>query len=95
MAHRALLVTSITIVAAAIFGGTADAQATAGPASAAPATATPAALPWNAPAVGAQAPDFELSGATRFGLLKTPVRLSDFRDKTVVLAFFAQARTKG
>jgi len=90
MAHRALLVKSITIAAAAIFGGAADAQTTA-----AQATATPAVPPWNAPAVGAQAPDFELSGATRFGLLKTPVRLSDFRDKTVVLAFFPQARTKG
>jgi hypothetical protein len=57
--------------------------------------AAPATQPWDAPAVGAQAPDFELAGATRYGLLKTPIRLSDFRDKTVVIAFFAQARTKG
>jgi peroxiredoxin len=41
------------------------------------------------------APDFALPGSTKYGLLKTPVRLSDFRGKTVVLAFFYQARTKG
>lgn len=47
------------------------------------------------PDVGAMAPDFSLTGATRFGVLRDPVRLSDFRGKTVVLAFFYQARTKG
>jgi len=47
------------------------------------------------PGVGAQAPDFTLPGATRYGLLKAPVRLSDYRGQTVVLAFFYQARTKG
>lgn len=47
------------------------------------------------PAVGALAPDFALPGATRYGLLRAPVRLSDFRGKTVVLAFFIRARTKG
>ena len=41
------------------------------------------------------APDFSIPGATRFGLLRDPVRLSDFRGQTVVLAFFFQARTKG
>jgi peroxiredoxin len=41
------------------------------------------------------APDFAISGATRYGLLKEPVRISDFRGKTVVLAFFYRARTKG
>ena len=41
------------------------------------------------------APDFTLAGATRYGLLKTPVKLSDYRGRTVVLAFFYQARTKG
>ena len=41
------------------------------------------------------APDFTLTGATRYGLLKTPVKLSDYRGRTVVLAFFYQARTKG
>ena len=49
----------------------------------------------NGPAVGSVAPDFTLQGATRYGLLKTPVRLSDYRGQTVVLAFFYQARTKG
>jgi hypothetical protein len=48
-----------------------------------------------APGVNDVAPDFTLNGATRYGLLKTPVRLSDYRGRTVVLAFFYQARTKG
>lgn len=47
------------------------------------------------PQVGDIAPDFSLPGATRYGLLENPVRLSDFRGSTVVLAFFYQARTKG
>ncbi len=47
------------------------------------------------PAVGSVAPDFTLPGATRYGLLRTPVRLSDYRGQTVVLEFFVQARTKG
>jgi hypothetical protein len=47
------------------------------------------------PGVGTVAPDFTLPGATRYGLLKAPVRLSDYRGQTVVLAFFYQARTKG
>ena len=41
------------------------------------------------------APDFSLPGATRYGLLAAPVKLSDFRGKTVVIAFFYVARTKG
>jgi peroxiredoxin len=41
------------------------------------------------------APDFTVSGATRYGLLKSPIRLSDLRGQTVVLAFFVQARTRG
>lgn len=45
--------------------------------------------------VGVVAPDFALPGATRFGLLKNPVHLSDFKGKTVVLAFFFKARTRG
>lgn len=45
--------------------------------------------------VGVAAPDFELPGATRYGVLKNPVRLSDFKGKTVVLAFFFKARTRG
>ena len=47
------------------------------------------------PKVNDVAPDFTLSGADRYGLLKTPVRLSDYRGRTVVLAFFFQARSKG
>ncbi len=47
------------------------------------------------PEVGALAPDFSLPGATRYGLLRDPVHLSDFRGKTVVLAFFYRARSKG
>lgn len=60
------------------------------PAGGATASAPAAGLP-----VGSVAPDFALGGATRYGLLKAPVRLSDFRGQTVVLAFFYQARTKG
>jgi peroxiredoxin Q/BCP len=46
-------------------------------------------------AIGAVAPDFALPGGTRYGRLAEPVRLSDFKGKTVVLAFFFRARTKG
>jgi len=45
--------------------------------------------------IGAVAPDFTMKGATRYGVLAKPIRLSDFKGKTVVLAFFYQARTKG
>ena len=45
--------------------------------------------------IGEAAPDFQIDGATRFGVLRDPVTLSDFRGKTVVLAFFFRARTKG
>lgn len=45
--------------------------------------------------VGAVAPDFALSGATRYGVLRDSVRLSDYKGKTVVLAFFFRARTRG
>ena len=47
------------------------------------------------PKVGDVAPDFSLAGATRYGLLKNPVRLSDYKGETVVLAFFFKARTRG
>ena len=46
-------------------------------------------------AVGAMAPDFALAGATRYGVLDQQVKLSDFRGKTVVIAFFPRARTRG
>ena len=48
-----------------------------------------------APDVGQMAPDFSLPGATRYGLLKAPVKLFDYRGQTVVLAFFPKARTRG
>ena len=47
------------------------------------------------PAVGSVAPDFTLPGATRYGLLAKPASLWDYRGKTVVLAFFFRARTRG
>lgn len=45
--------------------------------------------------VGDAAPDFEIPGATRHGILEQPVSLSDYRGETVVLAFFYKARTGG
>ena len=45
--------------------------------------------------VGVDAPDFALAGATRYGVLRDSVRLSDYKGKTVVLAFFFRARTRG
>jgi len=45
--------------------------------------------------VGAVAPDFSIPGATRYGELRDEVRLSDFAGKTVVLAFFFRARSRG
>jgi len=57
---------------------------------------TPAAPPpQTGPKVGEVAPDFSLPGATRYGLLRDPVQLSAMRGKTVVLAFFFKARTRG
>ena len=46
-------------------------------------------------AVGEMAPDFALPGATRYGVLQSPVKLSDYRGETVVLAFFFRVRTPG
>lgn len=46
-------------------------------------------------AVGSVAPDFAIPGATRYGVLQNAVRLSDLGGKTVVLAFFFKARTRG
>jgi AhpC/TSA family len=63
-------------------------------AASAAAQAVPAPVP-APPSVGQLAPDFSLPGATRYGLLAAPVKLSDFRGKTVVIAFFYVARTKG
>lgn len=55
----------------------------------------PAASGTPPPEVGSLAPDFSLAGATRFGVLRDSLHLSDLRGKTVVLAFFYRARTKG
>lgn len=46
-------------------------------------------------AVGELAPEIEVAGATRHGVLMNPVKLSDLRGETVVLAFFFKARTGG
>jgi AhpC/TSA family len=63
--------------------------------AAVPAARAQAAAQYPLLAVGQPAPDFALTGATRYGVLRDPVRLSDFRGKTVVLAFFFKARTPG
>ena len=54
--------------------------------------AAPAAPPIE---IGATAPGFSMPGATRFGVLRNPIHLRDFKGKTVVLAFFYKARTRG
>jgi len=71
------------------------ALAAAGAAAAQQPATPPAPAPPPALEVGAVAPDFTLPGATRFGTLRAPIRLSDFKGKTVVLAFFFKARTRG
>jgi cytochrome oxidase Cu insertion factor (SCO1/SenC/PrrC family) len=85
------MLTKARIAASIAIAATSIAAASAGHAQATAAAATVPA----GPAVNEIAPDFTLMGADRYGLLKTPVRLSDYRGRTVVLAFFFQARTKG
>jgi cytochrome oxidase Cu insertion factor (SCO1/SenC/PrrC family) len=46
-------------------------------------------------AVGQAAPDIQVQGATRYGILSEPFRLNEYRGKTVVLAFFFRARSSG
>jgi peroxiredoxin Q/BCP len=70
-----------SLIAAVVLATSAAAQA--------PQTPTQAALP----EIGSVAPDFTTRGSVA-GELKT-VRLSDFRGKTVVIAFFPGARTSG
>ena len=61
-----------------------------------PPPAAPAVPPQYPPLeVGTVAPDFALPGATRYGVLQSPLHLSDFKGKTVVLAFYFKARTRG
>ena len=64
-------------------------------AAASPASASAQEGAGNLISVGTMAPDFALPGATRYGVLEQPVRLSDYRGDTVVLAFFFKVRTKG
>ncbi|CAN5875188.1 hypothetical protein BH23GEM9_BH23GEM9_07840 [soil metagenome] len=45
--------------------------------------------------VGTMAPDVSFPGATRYGMLAEPVRLSQFHGQTVVIAFFFRARSSG
>lgn len=78
--HRCWSTTGAAVVLAALAAGPAAAQETSPP---------------QALEVGAMAPDFALVGSTRYGTLRDPVRLSDYRGKTVVLAFFFRARTRG
>jgi len=81
--------TSVLLAALALGSGVAAARAQ-NPPAAPPAPPAPPPLE-----LGAVAPDFALAGATRYGVLEAPVRLSDFKGKTVVLAFFFRARTRG
>jgi thioredoxin-dependent peroxiredoxin len=46
-------------------------------------------------AVGDEAPDFTLTAATVDGVQAQPVRLGDFHDQTVIIAFFYRARSSG
>jgi hypothetical protein len=56
---------------------------------------TPAAAQATPLEAGAVAPDFSLPAATRHGVLAEQISLSDYAGKTVVLAFFFRARTRG
>ena len=60
-----------------------------------PSNAQPAAAGPPPPNVGDVAPDFTFRGITRFGPLRDPMKLSDFRGETVVLWLFIKARTRG
>jgi hypothetical protein len=60
--------------------------------AAAPAPSLAQATPLEA---GVVVPDFTLPGATRHGILAEPISLRDYEGKTVVLAFFFRARTRG
>lgn len=84
----------IRVRSAALAAGVIAALATTGGVASAQQAAAGAALEAG-PRIRDAAPDFALAGATRYGLLRTPVKLSDYRGRTVVLAFFYQARTKG
>lgn len=84
---RNRIVTSLAIVA--LFATPLEAQQPQ------QAGASPAAAQLAMPEVGAMAPEVVLDGATAAGPTGAPIRLSELRGKTVVLAFFPAARTKG
>jgi hypothetical protein len=84
--YRSILPLAGSCVAGFLFAAAASAQQTQ--------PQQPAAQPAGL-AVGEVAPNFAVPGATRYGVLRDSVRLSDFRGQTVVLAFFPRARTKG
>ena len=75
------------VYALALLAGTLSAASAAGQAAAPP--------PQNFKAVGTMAPDITLTGATKYGIIQAPIKLSDFRGEPVVLAFFFRARTRG
>jgi hypothetical protein len=83
MRGRALLLLAL----AATAGSSVGAQAN-------PSAATPA-IEAGAPKVGEMAPDFALPAADRYGVLRDPLTLASLRGRTVVLAFFFKARTRG
>ena len=87
MRNRLSSVALPVVMMSALVGAAGAQQVANAPAATAPA------LP--IPAVGDVAPDFTIRGATRYGLLREPVRLSDFRGQTVVLWLFIKARTRG
>lgn len=72
-------------------GSVVSAQSSAQPATQPAAAPTPA----GGPQVGEMAPDFTLPFATKSGPGAQPVRLSDLRGRTVVIAFYPKARTRG
>lgn len=79
---------------AAVLSGLAGAPAAAAAQASGAAQATaPAPLP--PVPIGARAPDFSLPAVTRYGPLARPVGPADFLGKTLVIAFFYRARTKG
>ena len=78
-------VAALSLLAAALMATPAAAQAPA---------AAPAPEQHFLP-VGSMAPDITLTGATRYGVIQQPIKLSDLRGETVVLAFFFRARTRG
>ena len=88
--RRAIALAAVALMAATSASGCHRAQQ-----QPAAAVAVPVAAKTPPPAVGAMAPDFTLPGATRYGVLQKPASLSDYRGKTVVLAFFFRARTRG